>query len=67
MKASKTRIKIFSTDSTSAITSRVNDWMRENLEAEVHKIDFQVDRAVHVMVVYEPAGEEQCPDSMANS
>lgn len=57
MKASNTRIKLFSTVTTSTMESRVNDWMRENPDAEIHKIHLEVINGVHVMVVYEPPGE----------
>lgn len=57
MRASETRIKMFSTCDTSAMERNVNNWMLENPENEIHKIQLQVDKAVHVMVVYEPVGE----------
>lgn len=57
MKASNTRIKVLSTVTTSTMEARVNDWMRENPDAEIHKIQLEVVNGVHVMVVYEPPGE----------
>lgn len=48
---------MFSTISTSKLEKEVNDWINENPETAIHKIDFQVDKAVHAMVIYEPAGE----------
>lgn len=57
MTLSKIRIKMFSTISTSKLEKEVNDWINENPETAIHKIDFQVDKAVHAMVIYEPAGE----------
>lgn len=57
MKASKMEVRMFSTCTTSAMEIRVNNWLQENPETEVHKIDFQVDKAVHAMVIYEHAKE----------
>ena len=57
MKASKVRIKMFSAVRMSGMEIIVNDWMMEHPENDIHKIQFEVDKAVHVMVVYEPVGE----------
>lgn len=57
MRAGETRIKVFSTVTTTTMEARVNDWMRENPDAEIHKIQLDIQTGVHVLVVYEPAGE----------
>lgn len=57
MRAGETRIKVFSTVTTTTMEARVNDWMRENPDSEIHKIQLDIQTGVHVLVVYEPAGE----------
>lgn len=57
MRASNTRIKLFATCDTMTAENRVNEWLLNNPENEIHKMELVVRKGVYVMVVYEPPGE----------
>lgn len=62
MKASNVRVKLFSLDTTSEMEARINNWLRDNPDNEIHTTQLVIQKAVHVMVVYEPPGSVNEPD-----
>lgn len=57
MRASNTRIKLLATCDTMTAENRVNEWLLNNPENEIHKMELAVRKGIYVMVVYEPPGE----------
>lgn len=57
MRSSNTRIKLFGACDTITAENRVNKWLLDNPENEIHKMELAVRKGIYVMVVYEPPGE----------